>query len=325
VVANFRAIMTRTKQLTFFRAGYERVSVVFPYIVASPAYFAGLFQLGGLTQTASAFTSVQEALSFFVLSYRDLAEWRAVIERLASFDASIATARAIHVTPPVVRLERRKGAGEIAIDGLNVRLPSGQLLVTADHVALGAGDRVLVNGPSGAGKSTLFRVLGGIWPFGSGLVTIPEGARVMILPQRPYLPIGSLAAAISYPAPADRFEPSVIRRTLIAVEMRSFADRLTEEAHWNRMLSLGEQQRLALARAILHAPDYLFLDEATASLDEPTEAALYKLLMESLPGTAIVSIGHRATLAAYHRRHLVLEPEGDRYRVHERGLAPATG
>jgi vitamin B12/bleomycin/antimicrobial peptide transport system ATP-binding/permease protein len=325
VVDNFHAIMTRTKQLTFFRAGYERALVVFPYIVASPAYFSGHFQLGGLTQTASAFTSVQEALSFFVLAYRDLAEWRAVIERLASFEASIATARAVPATSPIVDLQRRKDASEIDISGLEVRLPSGKLLVSAAQFELAAGDRVLVNGPSGAGKSTLFRVLGGIWPFGSGRVTVPASARVMILPQRPYLPIGSLAAAVTYPLDADQFDPSDVGKVLAAVGLQSFVDRLWEDAHWNRMLSLGEQQRLALARAILHKPDYLFLDEATASLDEAAEACLYKLLYERLPRTTIVSIGHRSTLAVFHRRHLVLEPEGERYRVHERDFAPATG
>jgi vitamin B12/bleomycin/antimicrobial peptide transport system ATP-binding/permease protein len=325
VVGNFRDIMTRTKQLTFFRAGYERALVVFPYIVASPAYFSGQFQLGGLTQTASAFTSVQEALSFFVLAYRDLAEWRAVIERLASFETSISNARAVKVAQPIIDLQRRKDTAGIDLSGLEVCLPSGQTLVAAKQFAFGAGDRVLVNGPSGAGKSTLFRVIGGIWPFGSGTIGLPDGARIMILPQRPYLPIGSLAAAVSYPLDADQFEPNDLCKVIAAVGLHSFADRLWEEAHWNRMLSLGEQQRLALARAILHKPDYLFLDEATASLDEAAEASLYKLLHERLPRTTIVSIGHRSTLAVFHRRHLVLEREGERYRVREHALEPATG
>jgi vitamin B12/bleomycin/antimicrobial peptide transport system ATP-binding/permease protein len=324
VVANFRAIMNRTKQLTFFRAGYDRALVIFPYVVASPAYFAGNIQLGGLTQTASAFNSVQEALSFFVLTYRDLAEWRAVIDRLASFDASIATARAaVRAAGAVVDLRSRKNAPGISITGLDVHLPSGQPLIAAKQIDFSAGDRVLLNGPSGAGKSTLFRAIGGIWPFGCGSVVVPDGARVMILPQRPYLPIGSLAAAVSYPAAPDRFDASLIRKVLAAVGLQSFAERLAEEAHWDRMLSLGEQQRLAIARAILHVPDFLFLDEATASLDEAAEAALYRLINERLPHATIVSIGHRSTLAAFHRRSLVLEREGDRYRVDEPGFEAA--
>ena len=320
LMRNWLAIMTRTKRLTFFTAGYAQVSSVFPVVVASPAYFAGLFQLGGLTQTASAFGSVQGALSYFINVYGQFAEWRAVIERLAGFDIAIATARALETGTPALKVERRKSATAVDIKGLEVRLPLGRPLVAAKEIALAAGDHVLVNGPSGSGKSTLFRAIGGIWPFGSGSVSVPDGARVMILPQRPYLPIGSLAAATSYPASTDRFDAATLRNVLIAVGLPAFADRLAEEAHWNRMLSLGEQQRIALARAILHAPDFLFLDEATASLDEPAEAALYKLLYERLPRATIVSIGHRSTLAAFHRRHLVLEPEGDLFRVQERGF-----
>jgi putative ATP-binding cassette transporter len=321
---NFFGIMSRTKRLMYFREGYGQVADVFPYVVASPAYFAGVIQLGGLTQTASAFGRVQGALSYFVNAYTLFAEWRAVVERLSGFDASIAMARALEGTASSLKVERRKDGAEVDITNLEVRLPSGQPLVAAKEIALIAGDRVLVNGPSGAGKSTLFRAIGGIWPFGTGSVSVPAGARVMILPQRPYLPIGSLAAAVAYPAPPDRFEIAAIRGVLVAVGLPAFADRLSEEAHWNRMLSLGEQQRIALARAILHAPDFLFLDEATASLDEPVEAALYKLLYERLPRTTVVSIGHRSTLAAFHRRHLVLEPEGGLFQVHERGFETAT-
>ena len=180
-----------------------------------------------------------------------------------------------------------------------------------------------MTGPSGAGKSTLFRAIAGIWPFGKGTVSIPANAKVMTLPQRPYLPIGTLAAAVSYPAIAGTFDAARIRELLVAVGLPALAERLDEEAHWNRMLSLGEQQRIAIARAILHAPDYLLLDEATASLDEPAEAALYRLLHGAAPAAAIVSIGHRATLAAFHKRRLTLAREGERSRVAEAALSPA--
>ena len=256
---------------------------MFPYIVVSPAYFAGRIQLGGLMQTASAFSSVQEALSIFITVYRDLAEWRAVIERLAGFDAAIAAARAAAATPPVVSVVKRKDGDAVDIDTLMVKLPNGAPLVEAHDVVIAAGDRVLVTGPSGSGKSTLFRAIAGIWPFGAGTITVPENARVMILPQRPYLPIGSLEAAVTYPAPPGTFDRGRMAEVLAAVGLPALAGRLDEEAHWNRMLSLGEQQRLGIARAILLAPDYLFLDEATASLDEPAEAALYHLLQERLP------------------------------------------
>ena len=185
-----------------------------------------------------------------------------------------------------------------------MRLPNGAPLVNASDLSIGLGERVLVSGPSGAGKSTLFRALAGVWPFGSGTIAMPKGAKVMMLPQRPYFPIAPLAAAIAYPAEPGSFDNAQVADLITAVGLPALAGRVEEEAHWNRMLSLGEQQRLGIARAILHAPDYLFLDEATASLDEPSEAALYQLLEQRLAKSTIVSIGHRSTLAAFHRRKL---------------------
>jgi len=195
--------------------------------------------------------------------------------------------------------------------------------VRAHDLAFGPGDRVLVNGPSGSGKSTLFRAIAGIWPFGSGAIEVPADASVMMLPQRPYFPVGSLFAAACYPALPDRFTRKQVEDVLMAVGLDGLVPRLYDDAHWNRLLSLGEQQRLALARAILHAPRFLFLDEATASLDEAAEAALYRLLDERLPDATIVSIGHRSTLRAFHHRTYVLEREGEQYRVQEQMLQAA--
>jgi putative ATP-binding cassette transporter len=322
VVNNWLAIMTRQKRLTFLTAGYNQASVVFPIIVVSPAYFAGHIQLGALTQTAGAFNSVQTALSFFVDTYVRIAEWRAVIERLAGFDTSIANAQALTSRKPNIAVTP-VAAKDVRLDVLEVALPSGKPLVTADGVTIAPREDVLVTGPSGSGKSTLLRAIAGIWPFGKGTVTVPEKAKSMTLPQRPYLPIGALEAAISYPSDPGAFDAARIRELLAAVGLPAMAERLDEHAHWNRMLSLGEQQRLGIARAILHAPDFLFLDEATASLDEPAEAALYKLLKERLPNATIVSIGHRSTLRAFHKRGLTLTRDGERYRVEETALHPA--
>jgi vitamin B12/bleomycin/antimicrobial peptide transport system ATP-binding/permease protein len=325
VITNWLAIMQRTKLLTFFTASYSQVSVIFPYIVVSPAYFSGAMQLGGLMQTGSAFKSVQDALSYFISSYRTIAEWRAIVERLSGFEEAMAAGRAIAVTPPFIESETtpRSGSG-FAVKHLDVRLPDGHPVVSADRIALGAGERVLVTGPSGSGKSTLFRAITGIWPFGSGHVTVPADAKVMLVPQRPYFPVAPLAAAVAYPAKAGTFDDARIADALVAVGLPELVGRLGEEAHWNRMLSLGEQQRLALARVLLHAPDYLFLDEATASLDEAAEAALYRLLQDRLKGTTVISIGHRSTLGAFHGRRVELVPDAAAsFRVREVPLVSA--
>jgi putative ATP-binding cassette transporter len=322
VVANWMAIMSRQKKLVFFTASYAQAAVVFPFIMVSPAYFANVVQLGGLMQSANAFGRVQEALSVFVTVYRQLAEWRAVVERLSGFDQSVATARAVAVTPPVIDVVTGNTPA-VSFKDLAVRLPNGVPLVTANDLTIGLGERVLVSGPSGAGKSTLFRALAGVWPFGAGTITLPKDSRVMILPQRPYFPIAPLAAAVAYPAESGRFDAGRVAELVATVGLPELARRVEDEAHWNRMLSLGEQQRLGIARALLHAPDYLFLDEATASLDEASEAALYRLLEQRIRRATIVSIGHRATLAAFHRRRLTFSREGDRYYVHEGTLVPA--
>ena len=323
VVANWMAIMSRQKKLTFLTAGYTQASVVFPFIMVSPAYFAGAIQLGGLMQTANAFGQVQSALSVFVNVYRQLAEWRAVVDRLSGFDASIAIARDAAVRPPVITVAPAD-ANAVSIKDLSVRLPNGVPLISADDVTIKVGERVLVSGPSGAGKSTLFRALAGVWPFGEGAITVPKNARMMILPQRPYFPIAPLAAAVAYPAEPGQFDAATIAELISAVGLPALVPRIEEEAHWNRMLSLGEQQRLGIARALLYRPDFLFLDEATASLDEPSEAALYRLLDQRLPQATVVSIGHRSTLAAFHRRRLTFTGADDRHVVQETALSPAS-
>jgi vitamin B12/bleomycin/antimicrobial peptide transport system ATP-binding/permease protein len=323
VVGNWFALMQRTKLLTFFTQSYSQASVIFPYIVVSPAYFSGAVQLGGLMQTASAFNSVQNALSYFITSYRSIAEWRAVVQRLTGFQEALAAGRAAATTPPVIEVVPREGEAALAIDHLHVRLPGGKPVVAADNLAFHAGERVLFTGPSGAGKSTLFRALAGIWPFGSGRVTVPKDAKVMLLPQRPYFPVGTLAAAVSYPTKSNTLDNARIAEALVAVGLPDLAGRLNEEAHWNRMLSLGEQQRLGIARVLLHPPDYLLLDEATASLDEAAEAALYRLLQERLKGKTIISIGHRSTLGAFHGRRIALTAHDEFHQAQEVTLVSA--
>jgi vitamin B12/bleomycin/antimicrobial peptide transport system ATP-binding/permease protein len=318
VVENWYAIMSRTKRLTAFTRSYSQAAVIFPYILVAPAYFADKIQLGGMMQTASAFSSVQTALSFFVSIYRTLAEWRAVVARLDGFEMAIASAATLATGADSIDVVSKAGSDKIDLEQLLVRLPNGTPLVSADSFSILGNERTLVTGPSGAGKSTLFRAIAGIWPFGSGSIAIPAKAKLMMLPQRPYFPVGSLQAAIVYPAEASAFSSDQVRDALIAVGLPQLAPQLAEEAHWNRMLSLGEQQRLGLARALLHAPQYLFLDEATASLDEASEAALYRLIEEKLPATTIVSIGHRSTLEAFHQRNVEFTRDGERFALQNR-------
>ena len=314
VTANWYAIMSRTKRLRAFTGSYAQAAIIIPLILTAPAFFAGQILLGAMIQAGEAFESVRKALSFVVEVYRPMAEWRAVVARLEGFETSVHSAELLKTARDSIRVTPAgEGGGEIDFDKLLVQLPSGTPQVAADGFAIRPGERVLVTGPSGAGKSTLFRAIAGIWPFGSGSISIPAGASLMMLPQRPYFPIGTLHAAIAYPSEADAFSAERMNEVLRDVGLPRLAARLDEEEHWNRLLSLGEQQRLGIARALLQAPQFLFLDEATASLDEPAEAALYSLLQDKLPGTTIVSIGHRATLAAFHPRKTALARTGEHF------------
>jgi len=313
VIENWYAIMSRTKRLVAFTASFDQTAVIVPYVLVAPAYFSDRIQLGGLMQSASAFGSVQKALSFFVAVYRDLAQWRAVVARLDGFEKAIGSATALAQAPSSIAIAASDGGKGIDLSQLLVRLPNGTPLVSANGFTIRNGEHILVTGPSGAGKSTLFRAIAGIWPYGSGAITIPANASLMMLPQRPYLPIAALKEAIAYPSPASTFSAEQIRDVLGAVDLVKLVPQLDEEAHWNRMLSLGEQQRLGLARALLHAPQFLFLDEATASVDEPSEARLYRLIADRLPDTTVVSIGHRSTLQVFHQRSAVLASEGDHF------------
>ena len=315
VVQNWLGIMSRTKKVTAFTASYSQASVIFPYVLVAPAYFAQKIQLGGMMQTASAFGSVQGALSFFISVYRQLAEWQAVVIRLQGFETGIDLAETQAADLSAIRIVAGAAIDKIKLNNLVIRLPNGDPLLDVSNLNLQRGESTLVTGPSGAGKSTLLRAIAGIWPFGNGAIEIPPGASLMTLPQRPYFPVGTLSAAIAYPATDGSFPPEKLREVLMQVGLPALASRLDEDGHWNRTLSLGEQQRLGVARALLQVPDYLFLDEATASLDEPSEAMLYRLIAEKLLATTVISIGHRNTLEAFHHRQIGLVRSGDRFMI----------
>ncbi len=300
---NWWRLMQRYKMLTALTAGYGQVASIFPIVVAAPRYFAGLIPLGALTQTAGAFGQVQGAMSWFVDTYADIASWRATVERLSTFHHAIETARA--AAGEGVHAGAGTDAG-YALRGATLALPGGETLLQDADLSLRRGESVIVTGRSGSGKSTLFRALAGIWPFGHGEVRRPAG-HTLFLPQRPYVPLGTLRHVVTYPQAAGVLPDSAVVAALEAVGLGGLTGQLDAEENWNQRLSGGEQQRLALARALLLRPDWLFLDEATASLDPEAEAQLYQLLRDRLPATTIVSIAHRPTVAQYHERHLVFQ------------------
>jgi len=324
VVRNWYGIMHRTKRLTFLTAGYNQVAIIFPFLVVSPVYFFGAMTLGGLMQVASAFGQVQSSLSFFVTAYTNIADWKAVLDRLAGFEASIDWARGLDQTAPRVELIS-DGGDALHVEDLAVSVPSGQEIVRVKDLSIELGERVLVTGPSGSGKTSLFRALGGVWPFGEGSIRIPKGANLLVLPQRPYLPLGTLRGALAYPGPENSFTPKEIDEVIDAVGLSDLRDELDVTAYWADKLSGGEQQRLSIARALLQKPDWLFLDEATSALDEPAESELYRLLLTRLPNAAIVSIGHRSSLIQFHDRFFELSPEASgRHSLAEAQMANAS-
>ncbi|MGE5259851.1 MAG: ABC transporter ATP-binding protein/permease, partial [Actinomycetota bacterium] len=259
VVSNWYGIMQRTKRLTFLTAGYSQVAIIFPFLVVSPVYFFGALTLGGLMQISSAFGQVQSALSFFVTAYSSIADWKAVLDRLAGFEASIDWAEGLDKTAPRVEFIADGGSG-LHVEELAVGLPSGEEIVRLNGFKVEPGDRVLVTGPSGSGKTSLFRALGGVWPFGAGSIRIPKGESVLVLPQRPYIPLGTLRGALAYPGPETSFSQQQIEDVIEAVGLGDFRDQLDVTAYWADKLSGGEQQRLSIARALLQKPHWLFLD-----------------------------------------------------------------
>ena len=302
VIANWWAIMQKQKQLTWFTSFYGQLAIIFPFVVSAPRYFSGGAPLGSIFQTASAFGQVQSALSWFISAYSSFASWKATVDRLTGFRQALAHARS---EADALDGERGEGADAgLSVEHLALSLPQGTPLLKDTSLRLAPGENVLITGPSGSGKSTLFRALAGIWPYWKGTITLPRGARLLFLPQKPYLPIGTLKNALAYPSQPESVSDADAAEALVAIGLGPLAAELGREENWAQVLSGGEQQRVAFGRALLNKPEWLFLDEASAALPEQAQADLYALLRDRMPQATLVSIGHRDSLGQFHARRL---------------------
>jgi putative ATP-binding cassette transporter len=315
LITNYLALVYRRMRVTAFTHTFGQISPIIPYVFTAPFYFARKIELGVMTQTAGAFGHVAGALTFFVNYYTYLAGFKSVVDRLNSFDAAIDQAEALSDAGP-----KRASVGKtprIDLENIVLSLPDGRRAAETKNLVLADGERVVLSGPSGSGKSTLFRAIAGIWPFGSGDIRCPAGIRAMVVPAKPYIPISTLRAAVTYPAVPGTYSDDEIREALADVHLGSLINELDCEEVWSQRLSSGEQQRIALARALLMRPHWLFLDESTSAVDEKLEAELYATLARRLRKTTIMSIGHRSAVVRLHQRRLEMSPEGDHFTVRD--------
>ncbi len=305
LLSNFWKLVNKQKQLVWLNSGYSQIAIIFPFVAAMNRYLNKEFTLGGLMQVSHAFGYVQNSLSYFVDMYDSIAEWEAVVMRLTSFERHM---EAVGAESERFAVERFQTAEVVRAHDLDVNLPDGSALLSKMNFSLEPGHNVLIRGVSGSGKSTLLRAIAGIWPFVNGQIELPDSAHLMFIPQKPYLPLGTLREAILYPG-TKQVSDEEIAYILDVCHIGYLKDKLDVSGDWSHVLSGGEQQRLAFARAHLQEPIWLFLDEATSALDEPTEAEMYSMLAERLPHTTVVSVGHRSTLSRFHELVLELDKE----------------
>ena len=304
LLENFWKIVQKQKQLVWLNSGYSQIAIIFPFVVCIPRYLSRQITLGGLMQIATAFGRVQDSLSYFVDMYSSLAQWQSVVSRLIGFGLHMTE---VESERPQINLNRIKTLdNKVRVRRMDLELPTGDSLLRNVNFELEPGANVLVKGTSGTGKSTLLRAIAGIWPYVKGEIELPEQERIMFIPQKPYLPLGTLREALLYPGTSRKTDEELVSLMMLC-QIDSLAGSLDIEADWSHVLSVGEQQRLAFVRTMAYEPDWLFLDEATSALDETTEEIMYSLLAERLPGTTVVSIGHRSTLNKFHTLEIILD------------------
>ena len=296
VIANFLAIVYRQMKLDVFNVGYSQLAIIFPILVAAPRYFAKQIQLGDLMQIASAFGRVQDALSFFINSYGSLASLRAIMDRMYGFQVSIDSAKEL----PVIKVSPLSNLHSIKVDNLTLFLPDHSILHENIAFTLNSGNRILIKGNSGSGKTTLLRTIAGLWPYASGALAKNLTSQEMFIGQRAYVPDTTLEEALFYPKPIDTGKLAELHEILNQVGLARLLESLMIKNDWSKILSLGEQQRLAFARILINKPEIIYLDEATSAVDEAMEEVLYGLLLTQLPQSIIISVGHRSTLAKWH-------------------------
>ncbi len=308
IVTTYLSIIKTTRTITWISSIYSQLSIVFAFLIASPRYFNGELLLGQLFEISGAYWYVHSALSYLIDSFGKIAQWQAVTDRLHEFYTQLAASRTETTPRPAVSIS--KNHNTVAMKNLTVLSPAGQVLINNLTLELRPGESILITGPSGCGKTTLLKTLSGIWPFFAGKIALPAAEKMLFLPQKPYLPIGSLRKAILYPHNMANVSNLTIQGLLTTCGLCSLQQHLDREADWSKLLSMGELQRLSIARAILHQPEWLFLDETTSCIDTRMEQVMYRILKERLPKTAFISIGHRDSLKAYHHWILHLDETG---------------